>query len=61
VNLSLFEKVWYTSERELPVICRIAEQKLSIEVHSLKLQLNYGAQMTEAILGPWKCKVRTCF
>jgi hypothetical protein len=61
VNLSLFEEVWYTSERDLPVICRIGEQKLSFEVHSLKLQLDYGAQMTEAILGCWKCKVQTYF
>jgi len=51
VNSSLFEEVWYTCEQELPVICRIAEQKLSIEVHSLKLQLEYGARTTEAILG----------
>jgi hypothetical protein len=39
VNLSLFKEVWYTREWELAVICRIAEQKLSFEVHSLKLQL----------------------
>jgi hypothetical protein len=46
----------------LPVICRIAEQKLSFELRSLKLQLDYGARTTEAILGSWKCKVRTyCF
>jgi hypothetical protein len=43
VNVGLFEEVWYTSERDFPVICRIAEQKLSFEVHSLKLQLDYGA------------------
>jgi len=43
VNLSLFEEEWYTREQELPVICRIAEQKLSFEVHSLKLQFDYGA------------------
>ena len=61
MNLSLFEEVWYTRERELPVICRIAEQKLSFEVHSLKLQLDYGARTTEAILGSWKWKVRTHF
>jgi hypothetical protein len=61
VNLSLFEEVWNTRERELPAICRIAEQKLSFEVHSLKLQLDYGARTTEAILGSWKCKVRTHF
>jgi hypothetical protein len=61
VNLSLFEEVWYISERDLPVICRIAEQKLSIEVHSLKLQLDYGARMTEAGVGSRKCKVRTYF
>jgi len=57
VNLSLIEEVWYTSERELPVICRIAQQKLSFEVRSLKLHLDYGAQTTEAILGSCKCKV----
>jgi hypothetical protein len=51
VNLSLFEEEWYRRERELPVICRIAEQNLSFEVHFLKLQLDYGARMTEAILG----------
>jgi len=61
VNVSLFEEVWNTRERELPAICRIAEQKLSLEVHSLKLQLDYGARTTEAILGSWKCKVRTHF
>jgi len=61
VNLSLFEEVWYTREQELPVICRIAVQKLSVEVHSLKLQLDYGAGTTEAILGSCKCKVRTHF
>jgi len=59
VNLNLFEEVWNTSERDLPAICRIAEQKLSFDVHSLKLQLEYGARMTEAILGSWKWKVRT--
>jgi hypothetical protein len=59
VDFSLFEEVWYTRERELPVICRIAEQKLSFEVQSPKLQLDYGAPMTEAILGSWKWKVRT--
>jgi len=57
VNLSLFEDVWYTREQGLPVICRIAEQKLSFGVHSLKLQLDYGAQTTEAILGSGKCIV----
>ena len=55
VNLSLFEKVWYTGEWELPVICRVAEQILPIELHSLKLQIDYGAQTTEAMLGSWKC------
>ena len=55
MNLSLVEEVWYTSERESPVIFRIAEQKLSFEVHSLTLQLDYGAQTTEAILESWKC------
>jgi hypothetical protein len=53
--------VWNTRERELLAICRIAEQKLSFEVHSLKLQLYYGARTTEAILGSWKCKVRIHF
>ena len=55
MKLSLFEEVWNTRERELPAICRIAEQKLSFEVHSLKLQLDYGARTTEAILGFGKC------
>jgi hypothetical protein len=55
VNLSLFEEVWYTRERELLVICRIAEQTLSFEVHSVKRQLNYGARTTDAILGCGKC------
>jgi hypothetical protein len=57
VNLSRLEEVWYTSERDLPVICRIADQKLSFEVHSLKLQLDHEDQITEAIIGCWKCKV----
>jgi hypothetical protein len=61
VNLSLFKEVWFTSEWELTVICRIAEQKLSFEVYSLKLQLDYEAQMTEASLESWKCKIRTHF
>ena len=61
MNLSLLDKVWYTSEWELPVICRIAEQKLSVEVHFLTMQLDYKAQMTEAIVGSWKCTVRTYF
>jgi hypothetical protein len=43
VSLSLFEEVWYTSEWELPVIGRIAEQTLSFDVQSLKLQLDYAA------------------
>jgi len=55
VNLSLFEEVWYTREQELPVICRVTESKLSFEVHSLKLQLDYGARTTEAISGFGKC------
>ena len=59
--MSLFEEVWYTSEWELPVICRVAEQKLSFEVHSLKVQLNYGARTTEAILESSKWKVGTHF
>jgi len=53
--------VWYTSARDLPVICRIAEQKLSFEVHSLKQHLNCRAWTTETILGSSKCKVRTYF
>jgi hypothetical protein len=57
MNLSLFEKVWYTSKRDLLVIWRITEQKLFFEVNSLKQQIDYGAQTTEAILGFWKCKV----
>ena len=61
MNLSLVEEVWYTRECELPVICRIAEQKLSWEDHSLKLQLDYGVRMTEAIIGSWKCTVQTYF
>jgi hypothetical protein len=61
VNLSLFEEVSYTREQELLAISRIAEQKLSFEVHSLKLQLNYEAQTREAISGYWKGKVRTHF
>ena len=32
---------------------------LSFVVHSLKMQLDYGARMTDAILGSWKCKVQT--
>jgi hypothetical protein len=57
MNLRLFEEMLYASERELPVMGRIAEQKLSFEVHSVKLQLDYGAQTTEVILRSWKCKV----
>ena len=44
----------YTGERELLVICRVAEQNLSFEVYSLKTQPDYGERTTEAILGPWK-------
>ena len=57
MNLSLLEKVWYTSERELPVICRVAEQKLSFEVYAVKLQQDYGARTTVAVLRSWKYKV----
>jgi hypothetical protein len=46
--------VWYTSERELLVICGVADQKMSFDVNSLKLQLNYGGQTTESILESWK-------
>jgi hypothetical protein len=55
VNLSLFEEVWSTRERELLVNCRIAEHKLSFEVHTLNLQLDYGVRTTEAILETGKC------
>jgi len=61
VNVCLFEEVSHTGERELLVVSRISEQMLSFEVQSLKLQLNYGAKMTETILGSWKCKVGTYF
>jgi hypothetical protein len=61
VNLSLVEEVWYTRDWGLPDICRIAEQKLSFEIHSLKQQQEYGVQTTDAILESWKCKVRTYF
>jgi hypothetical protein len=54
VNLSLFEEVWYTRKRELPVTCRVTESKLSFEVHSLKLQLHYGARTTVAIFRMWE-------
>jgi len=54
VNSSLLQEVSYTGEQELPVICRVAEQKLSFEAHSLKRQLNYGARTTGAILRSWK-------
>jgi len=37
------KEVWYTGERELPVIGRVAEQKLSLGISSLKLQLDFGA------------------
>jgi hypothetical protein len=55
VTFSLFEEVWDTRERELPVICRVTEQKVYFEVHSLKQQLDDGARMIEAILGSGKC------
>jgi len=32
---------------------RVAGQKLTGEIVSLKLQLNYGAIVTEAIFGTW--------
>jgi len=50
VNLSLSREMWNRSEQDLPVLCSIAEQKLSLQVHSVKVQLDYGALMTEAIL-----------
>jgi len=43
VNISLFEEVWYKSERDLAVICRSAEQKLSFEIHTPKLQLDFSS------------------
>jgi len=46
--------VQYTGERELPFICTVTEQKLTVEVHTVKLQLNYKAWTTEAISGCWK-------
>jgi len=49
VNQNMIKQGWYTGERELLVICRVAEQKLSFEVSSLTLQLVYGAWMTAAI------------
>jgi len=55
VNVRVFEEVWYTREWELPVICRVAESKMSFEVYSVKLQFDYGARTTEAILGSGKC------
>jgi len=42
----------------LPVIYSIAKQKLSFDLHSPKLQQDYGAQTTVAIVGSWKWKVR---
>jgi hypothetical protein len=55
VKLSLFEEAWYTKEQEMLVIGRIAEKKLSFEVHFLKLQLDDGARRTQAVLGSEKC------
>jgi len=54
VNFSVFKEGWYTGERELPVICRVAEQTLSIEVSYLPLQLDYGGRTREDILGSRK-------
>jgi hypothetical protein len=54
LDLSLFQEVWYTGEQELLVTFRVAEQNLSIKVHSFKLQLDYGARMTEYIQGSRK-------
>ena len=56
MNLSLFEEVWYTGERELPVISRVAEQKLVFGISSRKLQLDFGARMKSAISESWKCR-----
>jgi hypothetical protein len=39
----------------LLVFCRIVEQTLSAEGHSLKLQLDCEAKMSDAILGARKC------
>jgi len=44
------EVMWYTEERELPVICRVADWKQSFKVLSLRLQLDYEAQVGEAII-----------
>jgi hypothetical protein len=54
MNVILFEAVQYTSVQELLVICRVAEQKLCFEMHSLKQQLDDGARTTKAISGSWK-------
>ena len=54
MNISLFEEVWYPGERELSVICRVAEQRLSFEISSFKLQLDFGAHTTEALVESWK-------
>jgi hypothetical protein len=43
--VSTLKVIWYTSEWELPVICSVADAKLSFEVHSLRLQLDLDAQM----------------
>jgi hypothetical protein len=61
VNLRLFEEVRYTSELELLLICTVAEQMLSLQVHSLKLQLDDGVWISEVNVGYWKCKVQTYF
>jgi hypothetical protein len=55
VNVSLLEEVWYTRERELANICRIVEQKLLFEVHSLQVQFDYEVRNIDAILGCGKC------
>ena len=54
MNLSLFEEVGYTGELELPVVCKFAVQRLASGVHSLKLQLEYGARTTDAIIESWR-------
>jgi len=54
VNLRLFDGVWHTSEQDLPVICSIAEQQLSFEIHTHMQQRDYGARTTEPIILSWK-------
>lgn len=46
-------------EWELLVICRVTEQYLPFQILFLKMQLDYGAQMTEVSLWILKMNVRT--